>query len=115
MHREFVVTKNGNTKLVRIQVAYAPKAGTSSIGTKYKKGDPILHICSNRSTGEVVTFTEADDQMLSILQMEEGCGTWISPEVWPKDLTKKAKKLNQDRCDATEAERISRLLKNKKI
>lgn len=49
---------NGTIK--RVQVSLAFRAGTSSMGTKFKQNEPVLHLSSSRSTGEVFVLTRRD-------------------------------------------------------
>jgi len=44
----------------RVQKCFAIRKGKSSMGTKYKKDDVIVHLSSARATGEVFTLTQKD-------------------------------------------------------
>ena len=54
----------GSEKVIRH--VFAKRRGTSALGTKFKKGDPIFHMFSTRSTGEVFILTPAE--MASLLK-----------------------------------------------
>jgi len=52
-------------KIVRIQTTKAKRRGISSMGHTYLKGDPILHIRSNRRTGEA--FVILPDELAKLI------------------------------------------------
>lgn len=58
-------TKIGE-KVVRVQIGTATRKGTSSMGTKYVKGDRIVHFGSTRTTGEVFILAEKDVRKLNL-------------------------------------------------
>lgn len=49
-----------HTKKVRAQKIPAKRGGISALGSKYLRGEIILHLSSNRNTGEVFTLTLED-------------------------------------------------------
>ena len=73
---------NGTTK--RVQYVQAQRGGVSSMGTKYAKGDPILHLSSSRCTGETFVLTKAEIQNIPL----ENPGRWSGPTKWKQQLQK---------------------------
>ncbi len=47
-------------KQTRVQKIVSPKKGTSALGSRFIKGQEIVHISSSRATGEVFTLTLGD-------------------------------------------------------
>jgi hypothetical protein len=88
------IRPNGTIK--RIQYVGAQRSGTSSMGTKFKKGEPILHLSSSRSTGEI--FIMLPDEVFDILKVKSTPGSefwikarpgkWARPTDWSKQLAK---------------------------
>lgn len=66
----------------RVQKSFAFRKGTSSMGSKYKKGDVIVHFSSARSTGESFSLTEGDLQKL----VDAKPGRWWSRVRWLEQL-----------------------------
>lgn len=64
--------KNG--KVVRVQLAYAPRKWVSSMGTAYKKGDLILHLSSSRATGESFMLTPEDIEKVRKSKVDKWAG-----------------------------------------
>lgn len=80
--------KRPNGTIKRIQMTRAPRAMVSSMGSKIKKGDKILHLSSSRATGETWVFTDEDLWLVSRWPV----GRWHGPKEWTEQLHKKWKK-----------------------
>ncbi len=88
-------TARPNGTIKRIQYVRAFRGGTSSMGTPYKKGTPIIHLSSSRCTGETFVLLPAEvcKDILDI-KAEFGYewwadshpGKWQSPKEWSKAL-----------------------------
>ena len=60
------------------------------MGSKYMKGDRILHLSSSRCTGETFVFTDLELRKLtSIIFQSDFRGRWHSPKKWHEQLKKK--------------------------
>jgi len=78
--------KRPNGTIKRIQVCPAPRAIITTMGTKIKKGDQIIHLSSSRATGETWVFTYSE---LARLLNTWKKGPWHSPKKWTEQLHKK--------------------------
>lgn len=80
--------KRPNGTIKRTQYCKAPRAGVSSMGTPYKRGEPILHMSSSRATGETFILTPLDLENI----MSKFPGEFCSPKKWSDQLHKKWQK-----------------------
>lgn len=85
--------KRPNGTIKRIQVCPAPKAMTTTMDAKIKKGEQIIHLSSSRATGETWVFTREEWAGITATWPT---GKWHSPKKWTDQLTKKWKKENPD-------------------
>lgn len=94
-------TMRPNGKIKRVQYVRAFRGGTSSMGTPFKKGEPILHLSSSRCTGE--TFVLLPKEIMETLEIKAEFGhefwasarpgRWASPKEWSIKLKERYKKL----------------------
>lgn len=91
MKRDFTQA-NGTKK--RIQVSHALRKGKTTMGTKYKKGDAIIHLSSSRTTGEVWVFTP---QEFHQIWQDWPTGRWWSRKKWKEELSWKWNKIPRER------------------
>ena len=75
-------TKRPNGTIKRIQKCEAVRKGVSSMGTKFRKGDVIVHLSSSRFTGETFVLTQKD--LDKVTQAKPG--RWYSPKRWGENL-----------------------------
>lgn len=75
-------TRRPNGTIKRIQKCHAPRKGVSSMGSKYKMNDTIIHFASSRCTGETFVLTESDLQKI----VKAKTGRWWSPTRWSEQL-----------------------------
>lgn len=81
-------TKRPNGTIKRVQLTFAPKKGISSMGSKFLKGDVILHLSSSRCTGETFVLTLSEVKKVRRSKPSR----WHRPVDWFKEIRAEADK-----------------------